>query len=521
MDLLERLRAAIGGSLPDGVHLAPIDPKKLANAQKWASFGGEAPLLLLDNTVWGSGKAGVLVTSHALYADEPRARVELGWLRHPPAYPDGPSGDVVLSTPRGDVKLRAMLGDDAQAALSRVLATIVALNNGQSTPTSAAPVEGPIGELAMRHLVHRDVLLAPAIPAKKLQRAAADFADWIDHASGERPVAYRDETALGKGVEGLLLTDRRLLARVGERDWQVPYGAITGAGGAKSGVFEKKLTVDAGPHGAQIPLITCSDAIEPVALFLRGVAQLPYDRRWAPPPSFANEADPTGAAGLASSIVAADPRVLLMLRFVHAAVAAQWMPVAVGQDFLARIEIVRRTLAFGRGAQQGFRISPLHGPDFAFVLSGVFGDPIGAWSDAGGTTMDFAVGRRSGVGAAAASTAVGLALFATVGFGWVSTPKRSIQGVRVIVRDLGRGTGFAAYGALGGTMAPLAKIEPEALDWILDALDRLEAWTLFVRVVFGWEAPPASVLGVDGAALEHRVRSLLGPVDLSCFTESR
>lgn len=514
MDFFERLRAAIGPKAQDGVHLAPIEPKKLANAQKWASFGGETPLLLLDNSVMSSGKAGVLVTSHALYADEPRLRLELGWLRHPPAYPDGPGGDVRVSTPQGDATLRAMLDDEAQGALSRVLSAIVAINNGQG-PASTMPVEGPIGELAMRHLVHRDVLLAPAIPPKKLQHAAADFADWIDHASGERPIAFLDETALGKGDEGLLLTDRRLLAHVGERDWQVPYGAIGAVSGAK-GFLEKKLVIDAGPCSAQIPLVTCGDAVEPVATFLRGVAQLPHDRRWAPPPGFASEADPTGASALASSFAAPDPRVLLMLRYVHAAVAAQWMPVAMGQDLVARIEIVQRTLAFGRGAQQGLRISPLHGPDFAFVLSGVFGDPVGVWPDSGATTMDFALGRKSNVGAAA-STAIGLALFATVGVGWVSTPKRSIQGVRVVLRDLGRGTGFGAYGAHGGAMAPLAQLEPEALDWILDALDDLEAWTLFERAVFGWELPPQSLLAIDTPTFEHRVRSLLGPVDLSCF----
>ncbi len=75
-DLVEHLRAAIGARAPDGVHVAAnLDPKRLANAAKWASFGAETPLLLVDDSVWSSGKAGALITSHALYCGEPRVRI--------------------------------------------------------------------------------------------------------------------------------------------------------------------------------------------------------------------------------------------------------------------------------------------------------------------------------------------------------------------------------------------------------------------------------------------------------------
>lgn len=517
-DFLQHLSAAIGPRPPDGVHLAPaIDPKKLANALRWAPFGNETPLLLIDDSVWSSGKAGALITTHALYCDEPRLRIELGFLQYPPTYPEGPAESPRVWTPHGEAKLKKMTLDDVQGAWTRVLAAIVNVNTGRAVaPQSAAPVAGPLGELAMRHLVHEDILLSPAIPTPKLHKAATHFSDWLDYANGEQLIAYLDETALGGGSEGVALTDRRLLAHVGDKHWIVPYGALVGVDASK-GFLEKKLALAAGPYSGQIPLISRANACENLVQFLRGVTQLPPDQRWVPAPSFASANDPTGAATLAGSLVAPDPRVPLMLQYVHEATARSVMSVEMGFDLVERIHVVHRTLAHGRGAQQGFRISPLHGEDFSFLLHGVFGAPLGVAGDGATRVLDFAVGRSGSAVGAAASSAVGLAMLAVVGVGWVSTPKKTIQGVRMTLRDLGRGTGFAAHGALGGALYPLQDIEPEVLDWVVDALDDLEALTIFERAVFGWQVPAADLFGVDPNALAHRVHALLGPADLSPF----
>lgn len=517
-DLVQHLRAAIGPRFPDGVHLAPnLDPKKLANAMKWAPFGAETPLLLIDDSVWSSGKAGVLISSHALYCDDPRVRIELGWLQYPPTYPAGASEGPHVWTPHGEVKLKRMILDDVQAAWTRVLSTIVNLNTGRAVgPAKTSPIEGALGELAMRHLVHRDILLSPAIPTSKLHKAAAHFADWLDHANGERLIAYLDETALGGGDEGLALTDRRVLARVSDKHFMVPYSALVAVDGNK-GFLEKKVAISAGQFSGQIPLLTNSDACENVVQFLRGVMTLPPNQRWAPAPTFANANDPTGAATLAAQLVAPDARVPLMLRYVYEATARGVMGAAMGRDLVERIHVIHQTLAYGRGAQYGFLISPLHGQDLAFLLQGVFGDPLAVTGDATTRIMDFAVGRSGSAVGAAASSAVGLAMLAVVGVGWVSTPKKTIQGVRLSLRDLGRGTGFAAQGVRGGALLPLQEVEPEVLGWVLDALDDLEALTILQRAVFGWQVPAHQLFSVDHPTLAHHVQSVIGAVDLSVF----
>jgi len=518
-DLLSHLQAAVGPRVPDGLHFAPkIDAKKLANAAKWAPFGQETPLLLIDDSVFGGGKAGALITTHALYCDEPRVRIELGALQYAPSYPEGAEGAPRVWTPQGEATLKRMTLDDVQAAWSRVLSTIVNVNTGRATgPATSAPVEGPIGELALQHLVHPDVLLAPAIPQKKLHNAAAAYADWLDYVNGERLVAFLDETALGAGDEGIALTDRRLIARVGDKHLVVPYGALVAVEATK-GFMENKLGVSAGPYSGQIPLITLKDATEPLVSFLRAVMRLPPEQRWAPAPVLASAHDPTGASTLAARLVAPDSRIPIMLRYVHDAVARGVMGVEMGADLVDRIHVVHQTLAFGRGAQQGWRISPLHGEDLSFLLHGVFGEPIGVSGDATTRVLDFAVGRRGPSIGAAASTAVGLTLLAVVGVGWVSGPKKSIQGVRITLRDLGRGTGFGAQGVLNGALFPLQQVEPGVLGWVLDALDDLEALTIFERAVFGWQAPTQALFGIDPQALAQHVQAVLGPVDLSAFS---
>ncbi len=86
----ELLSQTIGEDPPPGVQMAPrIDPKRVANASKWAQFGQEQPTLFIDDTVFGSGKAGILLTSHALYFDTPKTRIALSEIVEPPSFPEG------------------------------------------------------------------------------------------------------------------------------------------------------------------------------------------------------------------------------------------------------------------------------------------------------------------------------------------------------------------------------------------------------------------------------------------------
>ncbi len=529
-DFYERLLQVIGTSPPDGVQIAPrLETKRIANASKWAPFGQEQPVLLLDNSVFGSGKAGVLVTSHALYFDSPTTRIELSEIVEPPVYPEGLKEQGVLRTRRAEVQLPHLLDSDVAEIFKRVLLAIVAFNRGASS-APIPPVQGPIGELALRVLQHNDVHLAPDLPRKKVRSAAATFSDWLDHANGEQPIAYLDETMLGKGNEGLLLTDRRLLAYTEEKHVMVPYGAITNVSLAK-GLLGNKLRIDAAQHSAEIALHTCADAVEPLALFLRGLLQLPPNHRWAPSVTLATAQDPSGAFGLLQTLAAPDARIPIMLRYVGEMTRQGAMPPAMGADFVTRIHLLHRTMAHGRGMAQGWRVSPLQGADFHFMLSTVFGDPISVSSRQQppdpyrGTpgaihhTLDFALGRRPNV-AGLATAAVGLALLAVVGVGWLSTPKSTLKTVRVVTTDLPASTGFAPLGVQEGRSEPLADLAPGVLDQLLDALDNIEALITFYRIVFGWGLWPQQLLQW-GAELPARVTQVLGPTDLAAFDRVR
>lgn len=529
-DIHERLLQTIGTSPRDGVQIAPrLEPKRMANASKWAPFGQEQPLLLLDNTVFGSGKAGALVTSHALYLDSPAARIELSEIVEPPVYPEGLKQRGVLRTRRAEVQLPHFLDSGVAEILRRVLLAIVAFNRGTSS-APILPVQGPIGELALRHLQCDSVHLAPDLPRKKVRSAAVTFSDWLDHANGEQPVAYLDETTFGKGDEGLLLTDRRLLAYTEQKHVVIPYGAITNVNATK-GVLGNKLRIDAAQHSAEILLSVCADASEPLALFLRGLLQLPPNHRWAPSVSLATAQDPSGAFGLLQTLGAPDARIPIMLRYVGEMTRQGTMPPAMGADFVTRIHLLHRTIVHGRGMAQGWRLSPLQGADFHYMLSTVFGEPIGTSSSqqppdpyrgrpgAIHHTLDFALGRRPNV-AGVATAVVGLALLAVVGVGWLSAPKSTLQTVRVITTDLPASTGFAPLGVQAGRVAPLAELAPAVLDQLLAALDDIEALITFYRIVFGWGLWPQQLLQW-GAELPARVTQVLGPTDLAAFDRVR
>lgn len=524
-EFYERLVQAVGTKPPEEVQMAPrLDPKRMANAVKWAPFGQEHPLLFVDNSVFNSGKAGVLVTSHAFYFDSPPTRIELPDIGEPPTYPEGVTEPGRLRTRRGEVQLPRILSDDTARIVKNVLEAIVAFNHGAPI---ANPVRGPIGTLAYQHLRHRYVYLEPDLPRNKLRNAAAAFADWVDHAGGERPIAYIDESTFGKGNEGVLLTDRRLLSYTDQKQGMIPYGAITRVS-TSSGLLGNKLHVDAGHHSATISLIACADAAEPLALFLRGLMQLPPHQRWEPalvPPATAE--DPSGAFGLLQTLEAPDARIPIMLRYVGEMARRGAMPPALAADFVTRIQVLHRTIAHGRGMAQGWRISPLQGADFHYMLGTVFGDPVSVspsqqpsdpYRGTRGpvqTTLDFTLGRRPNV-AGVATAVVGLALLAVVGVGWLSTPQSKLQRVRVITTDLPSSTGFAPLGMTEGHFEPLAELAPGVLDQLLGALDNIEALITFYRIVFGWNLWPQQLLQW-GAELPARVAQVLGPTDLTAF----
>ncbi len=515
-DLLSRLKAAVGSNKPDELTFSPlIQPDKLNNAGAYAEFGAEMPLAIVDNTVWGSCKKGVLITDRAVYLSEPVLRIEIAEITTPPSPADGDNPGGVLSVGGDPVALPDLLEKKALDALHFMLEAIARSNRGEAAPVdNEPPVAGPVGHIALEHLQSEHIQLAPRIPREKLQNAAGRFGDWIDYAAGEEALAFVDETVMGSGKEATLLTDRRLLASMDDKHFVVPYAALQGVS-LGSGFVTKKMSVNAGPYSCEIPLT--NDAAPQVAAFLNALLALPPDHRqvaWTSPTS---PEDPSGATRLLAQLSQLEPRAALLLRFIEEMTRRGQMPPDIGADFASRAALLHRTVTQGRGLSQTWRLSPLSSADFAYVLQTVFGQPLGHWPEPDRQTFDFATGGTGGVGAAAVSTAVGLSVMAVVGVGWYSVPKQNVRVVRLVLTDLPGSCGFIALGDAGPHFVPVVELAPELLDWIINALAGAEAQLLLFRTVFGWSASPAELYAQPPHLLQQQITGAIGPVDLSLF----
>lgn len=499
---------------PDSVFVAPNIPnKKLNGARSYAQLGAETPLLVFDNTVFGSAKDGVVITNLALYANTHRGRVDLAWIRSVPQF-DSVRG--TLLTPHGPVELPTMIGTDAQDAFVRALELIVGWNTGALVaPVDAPPVEGLLGHLVMQHLAASKLDVGARAPKRKLLNAAAACAEWLDPLGGERLVAYGDETVMGKGDEFVALTDRRLLARLPGEVIDVPYARVLGAR-ADKGTLGYKLVIDTVDGPRKLVLAQMDGSTPAIAGFLNGVAALPYEQRWSPPPALATPGDPSGAAALAQRLPVPDPRLPVLLRLVQAGLAGGAMSVEAARDHVERVRLFAANAAAGRGSAQGMRVSPLHGEDLAVVLGEALGQPAGVAGDHTTRMYDYRLVSRGSAAGAAASTAVGLAALAIVGVGWVSRPGSRTTLVRVAMRHLGSATGFAAY-ALSGAPRPLAEVDAELFGGMLATLADAEPVVILGRVLWGWHAHATSLLATPPGAFMQRVSAAIGPVDLSPF----
>ncbi|MEZ4301088.1 MAG: hypothetical protein R3B70_39495 [Polyangiaceae bacterium] len=511
LDHLMRLFA----SPPSDVFVAPSIPeKKMNGARSFAAWGQETPLLLFDNTVFGSAKNGAVITQHALYVDTHKGRIDLSWIRSMPVYEEF---DGTLQTPGGPVKLPKMNLTEAHDAFLRALETIVAHNTGLAMPAMAGPpVPGMIGQVAQHFLTGTKKLdMGGRASRRKLANAAAASSIWVDTLAGERIVAYGDETVLGKGDEYLLLTDRRLLARAHGEMKDVPYARITGVRLQKV-TLAQRLVIDMMGGSASVDLVTLDDDAPAVAQFLNGVAALPYDQRWSPPAQLASPSDPSGAGALLADLPVPDPRIPILLRLAQAGVASGAMSVEAARDHVERARLFAANAAVGRGMSQGARLSPLHGEDLVAVLRETLGAPVGVTGDATTRVLDFQLTQGGSVGRAAASTAVGLAALAIVGVGWVSQPGRRTTVLRVRMRHLGSATGFSVFD-LGSTQRDLAEEDPEMLEGLLESCAAAEPVLLLGRMLWGWQAQVGAILATPPQAFAEAVGRAIGWTDLAPF----
>jgi hypothetical protein len=217
-------------------------------------------------------------------------------------------------------------------------------------------------------------------------------------------------------------------------------------------------------------------------------------------------------------MLSGDPRIHLILRLVYDAHKRGQIPADAGVDFVSRVELTDRGLRMGRGMRQGTWLSVLPRSALSTALSALLGEPSGRWAGGAGDTYDFPVGSGSATGKAVASSAVGLALLATVGVGWVSVPRGpGLRTARAMVNDFPCGSGFTLLGSTGGPFQPLSVTSASFLGSIHEALLRMETRFLLLECAFGRDRPPEQLFAIPRAQVEARVASLVGPTDLSTF----
>jgi hypothetical protein len=515
---LPYLRAAIGGVDPlSGFAIAPdIPPKKLQGVLAYAQPAqGEIPLLLVDSSVMGSGKAGMLLTDRAVYFDDPRARVPLEAVVYPPTAPSnsGEHRDGTLPTVMGPVPLPAM-SESSAVAMRRALRAVAFYNRGGSRfAYGTTPVLGPVGELAAQVLRHEKLLAAPCVPTSAVHTAANIGATWLDHDAGEELLVLVDETVSEDGSRFIALTDRRVIAH-GDTPVDLPYAQLAEAT-VRSGMLVTDLVL-AGPAGrVSLATIAPAAAMRLVTDFLARVCTLPPPHRLAWPGPAPEADDPSGAVAALRAMPWPDLRVATLLEIVYASVAQGAMPVESARDLVTRATRLQRTLRGGHGRTGPAMRTPLGAADLEYALAMVLGAPMQQGHEHGARVLKWRIdGGKGSAAGTIASNVVGLTLLAVVGVGWVSAGGRAPVVAFARIWESPGGASFALLDEQGQALAATA---PKIAAGVLTSLAEVSATMLFRRALYGWNVAPHALVAEPDAALDARARALVPHADVGLF----
>lgn len=510
-NLLDALRRELGPSLAFAFDL---DRKKLAGAATYAAMSpNEAPLAQLDATVWGSGKKGVLLTSEALYTDA-RVRVPITLIRSAPSFPDGITGAGRLLVGTTEIGLPEMLTEENGRALFAMLSAVAAYNAGTSGG-GVAPFPGPVGELAARFFDGAKNVTLPRFARKEaLAAARAAMDDWLDYENGERFLAFCDETVMGDGERGILLTDRRIVACLEDTRASIAYADVRGVT-VQSSWMQNDLYVYDTRGPTKMKLIQAHEDAPRIAGFLDARMRLSPSDASVRPLITSTADDPTGARGLLEEGLL-DPRVVVAARALDYAARRGWLRGERAAELGFRVGLLREQLAFGRGMHRGWSESPLAARDLVFAWSSMFGAPAASYPEGDRAHVDFRVARPDAQ-AAKVVDAMGTALLTLAGGAWVGDDAPPVHAVRVTVFPGASTTRFATLGALAGSFAPLRDVAPEIAKWASATLADAEAQLLLLRVVLGPDLEPADLYRVAPHELAARVAEMVGPIDWRMF----
>ncbi|APR84547.1 Hypothetical protein A7982_09896 [Minicystis rosea] len=371
----------------------------------------------------------------------------------------------------------------------------------------------PAYPIATQLLVGKHLTLAPHIALDRHSLAIAKIGTGLDHLAGEMALALSDDRLEEEEFSrGVVFTDRRVFARVDNKTIDVPYPAIQDVR-ARSGMLQDDLDITA---YNRVFTLAGIPAMQPTAAFLQALTRFPPGYRVPPPRplSYPTPDDPTGGAAARHDIWSRDVRVLPLLGMAIEGHRQGRISAEIGADLVTRAMLFDRTLAYGRGAREGWWTSALGGPDLAYAFSRMIGETTGSWQENQARCFEFRIRPRGPNVGAAVSTAVGLLALGVLGVGWVSTPGRALPAVRV---KIVAGTGSCGFALCDEKGAPLSQEWAPLVKALFEGLSRIEGRMLIQRAAFGWDMPPERLDEIPVEALFRGVAERIGEIDIGIF----
>jgi hypothetical protein len=510
------LRLAVGSTGVAELRLAPdIPAKQLAGALAFAQVAPhELPAALVDSTVLQSGKAGVLVTNLAVHLDSPRQRIPLELVQWEPTFPRGFDEAGVLHTAQGSVMLPRMPTKEVSVALARLLSAVAQwVRSGGRFTVGSGMAAGPVGALAAQWLRGDSIVAQVAVPTPALHVAGPCLPDWFAPDTDETLLALVDETISHDGTRAIAFTDRRIITNSGSPAVQIPYGAIQSVEVYK-GVVSHALRLVVGGQRVEVPTVAPLASAQAMGAFLHNLLQLPPEYRRAAPAAPPDASDPTGAVASLRALAWPDPRVSTLFELVHAAHARGDVPIEAARDLVVRTRLLQQALRFGHARHGGHSVSPLSVYDLDYLLWQCLGQPVRQQAMGTSKVLEFDLRTGGGAGRMIASSVVGLAMLAVVGFGWVGGGGSRSQPVFARIAEAACGSYFGLTDAAGRS---LAGPEPKIYGALSSALADAAAETLLRRCLFGWNLSPQELHAQPLGALDQRVAALLGRADAGVF----
>ena len=378
----------------------------------------------------------------------------------------------------------------------------------------------PVHQLMLRTLQRQGGVLKvgtvvhPNIDINDVRYGLSRLGLGLDHTLGEQVLVFCDMSSDPKGdplTSFLMVSDRRLFGTVGwgsDAVCNVRFSEIDFVQ-RKKGVLLGELKLVAGREVHDLSFGEIEDMLH---AFVGPLTQEPKENREPrqKPLCEPNDEDPTGATTALSWMPLPDPRTTVILTYLREAHRKGVMPVEIARDFVARTTLAYRNLCLGRGMTQGRHMSPVSANDLSQLMVHMYGNPL-QHTEQPVRTLVLATKLRSNVGAAALSSAVGLASLAVLGIGWTRRAAPSAASFQFMVADTGS---FASYRLLQtNSTQGLEKKVPGFVDDIHYNLMSLEDALLLRRCVHGWTGGAIELMSADPGDLVQRLTDVIGPFD--------